>query len=75
MISFLLFAIKPKKAAKIYLENTNLMYLHDPKRQCKKKFFANQIACKHEICADKNDDFIVGENIFEIGLAKRVFCK
>ena len=62
------------KADKIYLENTNLMYLNNPDMgNVRETFFANQLGNITEIYSGKNGDFIVGEFVFEIGGAKKSF--
>lgn len=62
------------KADKIYLENTNLMYLNNPDMgNVRETFFANQLGNITEIYSGKNGDFIVGEFVFEIGGAKKRF--
>ena len=63
------------KADKIYLENTNLMYInsHDI-GNVRETFFANQLGNITEIYSGKSGDFMVGNNfIFEIGGAKKSF--
>ena len=63
------------KADKIYLENTNLMYLNNPDMgNVRETFFANQLGNITEIYSGKNGDFMVGNNFtFEIGGAKKSF--
>lgn len=63
------------KADKIYLENTNLMYLNNPDMgNVRETFFANQLGNITEIYSGKNGDFMVGNNFtFEIGGAKKGF--
>jgi len=62
------------KADKIYLENTNLMYLNNSDMgNVRETFFANQLGNITEIYSGKNGDFIVGEFVFEIGGAKKSF--
>lgn len=62
------------KADKIYLENTNLMYLNRPEvGNLRETFFVNQLGNVGEIYFSKNGDFRVGEFIFEIGGAKKSF--
>ena len=62
------------KADKIYLENTNLMYLNSPDiGNLRETFFASQLGNITEIYSGKNGDFIVGEFVFEIGGAKKSF--
>lgn len=62
------------KADKIYLENTNLMYLNRPDiGNLRETFFVNQLGNVGEIYFSKNGDFRVGEFVFEIGGAKKSF--
>ena len=62
------------KADKIYLENTNLMYLNSPDiGNVRETFFASQLGNITEIYSGKAGDFIVGELTFEIGGAKKGF--
>jgi AAA ATPase len=63
------------KADKIYLENTNLMYINSPDiGNVRETFFANQLGNITEIYSGKNGDFMVGNNFtFEIGGAKKSF--
>lgn len=62
------------KADKIYLENTNLMYLNSPNiGNVRETFFANQLGNTAEIYSGNAGDFIVGEFTFEIGGAKKGF--
>ena len=62
------------KADKIYLENTNLMYLNSPDiGNVRETFFASQLGNITEIYSGKKGDFIVGEFVFEIGGAKKSF--
>lgn len=62
------------KADKIYIENTNLMYLNSPDiGNLRETFFASQLGNITEIYSGKNGDFIVGEFVFEIGGAKKSF--
>lgn len=62
------------KADKIYLENTNLMYINSPDiGNVRETFFANQLGNITEIYSGKAGDFIVGEFVFEIGGAKKSF--
>ena len=63
------------KADKIYLENTNLMYINSPDiGNVRETFFANQLGNTTEIYSGKNGDFMVGNNFtFEIGGAKKSF--
>lgn len=63
------------KADKIYLENTNLMYINSPDiGNVRETFFANQLGNITEIYSGKNGDFIVYDKFtFEIGGAKKSF--
>ncbi|WP_149703478.1 ATP-binding protein [Campylobacter concisus] len=62
------------KADKIYLENTNLMYINSPEiGNVRETFFANQLGNITEIYSGKAGDFIVGEFVFEVGGAKKSF--
>ena len=62
------------KADKIYLENTNLMYINSPDiGNVRETFFANQLGNITEIYSGKAGDFIAGELTFEIGGAKKSF--
>uniref|UniRef100_UPI00262C4F83 3-dehydroquinate dehydratase n=1 Tax=uncultured Campylobacter sp. TaxID=218934 RepID=UPI00262C4F83 len=63
------------KADKIYLENTNLMYINSPDiGNVRETFFVNQLGNITEIYSGKNGDFMVGNNFtFEIGGAKKGF--
>jgi len=62
------------KADKIYLENTNLMYINSPDiGNVRETFFANQLGNITEIYSGKAGDFIVGEFVFEVGGAKKSF--
>ncbi|QKF62153.1 ATP-binding protein [Campylobacter curvus] len=63
------------KTDKIYLENTNLMYINSPDiGNVRETFFANQLGNITEIYSGKNGDFMVGNNFtFEIGGAKKSF--
>ena len=63
------------KADKIYLENTNLMYINSPDiGNVRETFFANQLGNITEIYSGKNGDFMVGNKFtFEIGGAKKGF--
>ena len=63
---------KLQKPSKIFLENTNLMYAMAPKHtnmgNVRETFFANQLACLHEINYSEKGDFLVNEKyVFEIG--------
>ena len=65
------------KPAKIYMNNTNLIYAYGD--NCKigtirETFFANQLKQSHKLNIPKKGDFIVNDKfIFEIGGAKKSF--
>jgi hypothetical protein len=65
-------SVRLQKPAKIYLENTNLMYVLSPlsanRRNVRETFFANQVGYKYNIRYHEKTDFLVN-NIyaFEIG--------
>ncbi|ASM37022.1 ATP-binding protein [Campylobacter sputorum] len=65
------------KPAKIYMNNTNLIYAYGD--ECKlgtvrETFFANQLGVKHGLNIPKQGDFIVDNKfIFEVGGAKKGF--
>ncbi|WP_107691503.1 ATP-binding protein [Campylobacter concisus] len=63
------------KADKIYIENTNLMYINSPDiGNVRETFFTNQLGNITEIYSGKNGDFMVGNNFtFEVGGAKKSF--
>ncbi|WP_107931383.1 AAA family ATPase, partial [Campylobacter concisus] len=63
------------KADKIYLENTNLMYINSPDiGNVRETFFANQLGNITEIYSGKGGDFMIGNKFtFEIGGAKKSF--
>ena len=61
-----------QKPSKIYLENTNLIYVFAPENanagNIRETFFANQLAFKHEISYTEHGDFLVSNTLnFEIG--------
>ena len=57
-----------EKAEKIYLENTNFMYIHSPQiSNVRETFFVNQLSNLGEIYANANGDFKVGDMVFEVG--------
>lgn len=61
-----------QKPSKIYLENTNLMYLlareNVNKGNLRETFFANQVGCTHALTYAEKADFKVDDKyIFEIG--------
>ena len=65
------------KPAKIYMNNTNLIYAYSG--DCKagtirETFFANQLKAMHRLNISKKGDFIVDDKFtFEIGGAKKSF--
>nr|WP_314372817.1 hypothetical protein [uncultured Campylobacter sp.] len=63
------------KADKIYLENTNLMYINSSDiGNVRETFFANQLGNITEIYSGKAGDFMIGNKFtFEIGEAKKNF--
>lgn len=63
---------KLQKPSKIYLENTNLMYVLSPSKantgNVRETFFANQLGYKHQLSYHEKADFFVDETYtFEIG--------
>jgi predicted AAA+ superfamily ATPase len=63
---------KLQKPSKIYLENTNLMYVLSPSKantgNVRETFFANQLGNKHQLSYHETADFFVDETYtFEIG--------
>lgn len=63
---------KLQKPSKIYLENTNLMYVLSPSKantgNVRETFFANQLRNKHQLSYHETADFFVDETYsFEIG--------
>lgn len=63
---------KLQKPTKIYLENTNLMYVLSPSKantgNVRETFFANQLGNKHKLSYHETADFFVDETYtFEIG--------
>jgi len=63
---------KLQKPSKIYLENTNLMYVLSPSKanagNVRETFFANQLGNKHYLSYHETADFFVDETYsFEIG--------
>ena len=59
------------KPAKIYMNNTNLIYAYGDDRKAgtiRETFFANQLRVKHRLNIPKQGDFIVDDKfIFEVG--------
>jgi predicted AAA+ superfamily ATPase len=65
-------SVRLQKPAKIYLENTNLMYVLSSfsanKGNVRETFFANQVGYKHKISFHEKTDFLVNNTYaFEIG--------
>lgn len=63
---------KLQKPTKIYLENTNLMYVLSPKHMnlgnVRETFFANQVGYLHQLTYHEKTDFMVDQSYaFEIG--------
>ena len=61
-----------QKPTKIYLENTNLMYLLSRENSnignVRETFFANQVGCNHSLNYTEKGDFLVDEKYtFEVG--------
>jgi predicted AAA+ superfamily ATPase len=68
---------KLSKPAKIYLNNTNLLYAYCQNQEIgtiREIFFANQVSSKYRLNISKDGDFLI-ENIYtvEIGGAKKSF--
>jgi predicted AAA+ superfamily ATPase len=68
---------KISKPAKIYLNNTNLLYAYcqnQEKGTIRETFFANQLSSKYQLHISKQGDFLVDKRYtFEIGGAKKSF--
>ena len=65
-------SVRLQKPAKIYLENTNLMYVLSSfsanRGNVRETFFANQVGYKHKISYHEKTDFLVNNTYaFEIG--------
>lgn len=65
-------SVKLQKPAKIYLENTNLMFVLSPSnantRNARETFFANQVGYKNKLNYHEKTDFLVNNvYAFEIG--------
>lgn len=65
-------SVRTQKPAKIYLENTNLMYVLSSfsanRGNVRETFFANQVGYKHKISYHEKTDFLVDNTYtFEIG--------
>ena len=61
-----------QKPSKIYLQNTNLIYLlaleNANKGNLRETFFLNQLSCKHRVLISAKGDFRVdGDYVFEVG--------
>lgn len=61
-----------QKPEKIFLENTNLMYLFSSDKvnigNLRETFFLNQLSVKHEVTSPKYGDFMVDNSyVFEVG--------
>ena len=59
------------KSHKLYVDNTNLMYVLSPenidKGNLRETFFLNQMRVKYPVTASQKADFEIGNNIFEVG--------
>jgi predicted AAA+ superfamily ATPase len=68
---------KINKPAKIYLNNTNLLYSYCQNQETgtiRETFFVNQISTKHKLHTSKQGDFLVDETYtFEVGGANKSF--
>jgi predicted AAA+ superfamily ATPase len=68
---------KINKPAKIYLNNTNLLYAYCQNQETgtiRETFFVNQISTKHKLHTSKQGDFLVDETYtFEVGGANKSF--
>jgi predicted AAA+ superfamily ATPase len=68
---------KLSKPAKIYLNNTNLLYAYCETSEIgtvRETFFANQIKCKNQLNIAKQGDFLVNNKyLFEIGGKNKSF--
>ncbi len=65
-------SVRLQKPSKIYLENTNLMYVLSSfsanRGNVRETFFANQVGYKHKISFHEKTDFLVDNTyVFEIG--------
>ena len=65
-------SVKLQKPAKIYLENTNVMFALSPSNtnvgNARETFFANQVGFKHKLSYHEKTDFLVNNlYAFEIG--------
>mgnify|MGYP006916095822 CR=1 FL=1 len=63
------------KADKLYLDNTNLIYVITPDRadigNVRETFFMNQMRVRQQVVTSKNTDFEIGERSFEVGGRKK----
>ena len=70
---------KMQKPAKIYLDNTNLMYAYCQKSEVgtiRETFFANQVSKTYTLNVSKEGDFLVDEKYtFEIGGKNKSFSQ
>jgi hypothetical protein len=68
---------KISKPAKIYLNNTNLLFAYCEETEIgtiRETFFANQTSLRHKLHIAKNGDFLINNNyIFEIGGKNKSF--
>ena len=59
------------KVAKIYLDNTNLIYSfandNSNTRNIRESFFLNQLRVKYDVVVSPVADFLVGDYTFEVG--------
>ena len=59
------------KSNKLYIDNTNLMYVLSPenidKGNLRETFFLNQMRVNHPIIASQKADFEIGNYVFEVG--------
>ena len=64
-----------EKADKLYLDNTNIIYVLTPDRadvgNIRETFFMNQMRVRHQVASSKTTDFEIGEYLFEIGGRKK----
>jgi uncharacterized protein len=65
-----------QKPEKIYLQNTNFIYLFSPAQanigNIRETFFLNQLSAVHSVTAPKDGDFMVDDSfVFEIGGASK----
>lgn len=59
------------KSHKLYVDNTNLMYVLSPenidKGNLRETFFLNQMRVKYPVIASQKADFEIGNHVFEVG--------